>query len=198
MGKWSVAWRVHDAQFWGVPQRRQRIALVADFGGLTAPEILFERKGLSGNFDESRETRTGTAAGTENGACVSDRELRDDMPGNANSFQERAGCSGGGKGILIQEDRTGALSTLNNQSVYSFQGSEPLLLESNQNHATIHTDGISTALPASMGMGGGYVPMVLNDQGGQQMNVSKGVTATLRAAEHGHQPIILNDESDTL
>ena len=35
-GKWSVAWRVFDAQFWGVPQRRKRIALVADFGGLTA------------------------------------------------------------------------------------------------------------------------------------------------------------------
>ena len=47
-GKWSLAWRVFDAQFWGVPQRRKRIALVADFGGLTAPEILFERQGVSG------------------------------------------------------------------------------------------------------------------------------------------------------
>lgn len=47
-GKWSLAWRVFDAQFWGVPQRRKRIALVCDFGGLTAPEILFERKGMSG------------------------------------------------------------------------------------------------------------------------------------------------------
>lgn len=47
MGRWSVAWKLHDAQFWGVPQRRKRIALVADFGGLSAPEILFERKGLS-------------------------------------------------------------------------------------------------------------------------------------------------------
>ena len=47
----SVAWRVHDAQFWGVPQRRRRIALVADFGGLSGPEILFERKGVSGDFE---------------------------------------------------------------------------------------------------------------------------------------------------
>ena len=47
-GQWSIAWRVFDAQFWGVPQRRKRIALVADFGGLTAPEILFERKGVPG------------------------------------------------------------------------------------------------------------------------------------------------------
>ena len=42
MGGWSVAWRIHDAQFWGVPQRRKRIALVADFNGLTAPAILFD------------------------------------------------------------------------------------------------------------------------------------------------------------
>lgn len=65
MGRWSVAWRVHDAQFWGVPQRRKRIALVADFGGLSAPEVLFERKGLSWNPSESREKREGTAGGTE-------------------------------------------------------------------------------------------------------------------------------------
>ena len=45
---WSIAWRVLDAQFWGVPQRRRRIALVADFGGDTAPEILFERKSVRG------------------------------------------------------------------------------------------------------------------------------------------------------
>ena len=50
---WSIAWRVHDAQFWGVPQRRRRISLVADFGGQSAPEILFERKGVSGDIAES-------------------------------------------------------------------------------------------------------------------------------------------------
>lgn len=51
---WSIAWRVHDAQFWGVPQRRRRIALVADFGGESAPEILFVRKSLSGNTQSSK------------------------------------------------------------------------------------------------------------------------------------------------
>lgn len=50
-GRWSVAWRVHDAQYWGVPQRRRRIALVADFGGDTAHEILFERAGVSGDLE---------------------------------------------------------------------------------------------------------------------------------------------------
>lgn len=50
---WSLAWRQLDAQYWGVPQRRKRIALVVDFGGQRAAEILFERTGVSGNPDES-------------------------------------------------------------------------------------------------------------------------------------------------
>ena len=118
--EWSIAWRVHDLQFWGktvidrntgdvlkmgTPQRRRRLSLVADFGGLTAPEVLFERKGLSGDIEPSEEAREGTpeAIGGDSYPTV--------------SFQERAGCEGGGKGILIQEERTGALSTVNNQAV---------------------------------------------------------------------------------
>ena len=64
LGGWSIAWRVHDAQFWGVPQRRKRIALVADFGGLSAPEILFERQGMRWYSAESGEAGQGTAQGT--------------------------------------------------------------------------------------------------------------------------------------
>lgn len=67
-GSWSLAWRVHDAQFLGVPQRRKRISLVADFGGLSAPEILFERKGLSGDSEQSGAQREATAAPTGGGA----------------------------------------------------------------------------------------------------------------------------------
>ena len=52
---YSVAWRVLDARFWGVPQRRRRIWLVADFGGERAAEILFEREGLRRCFAESRK-----------------------------------------------------------------------------------------------------------------------------------------------
>ena len=44
----SLAWRVMDAQHWGLAQRRARVFLVADFGGLTAPQILFEQEGLLG------------------------------------------------------------------------------------------------------------------------------------------------------
>ncbi len=50
---WSLAWRQLDAQYWGVPQRRKRIALVADFRGQRAGEILFERKSVPGHPDES-------------------------------------------------------------------------------------------------------------------------------------------------
>lgn len=53
---WSLAWRQFDSQYWGVPQRRKRIALVADFGGQRAAEILFERTGVPGNPDESIPT----------------------------------------------------------------------------------------------------------------------------------------------
>ena len=64
---WSIAWRLHDAQFWGVPQRRKRIALVADFGGESAPEILFERESVSGDFKEGRKQREGTSGCFETG-----------------------------------------------------------------------------------------------------------------------------------
>ncbi len=67
-GSWSIAWRVHDAQFWGVPQRRKRISLVADFGGLSAPEILFERQGLRRDSKTGGAQGEGTAAGAEEGA----------------------------------------------------------------------------------------------------------------------------------
>lgn len=64
-GRWSVAWRVHDAQYWGVPQRRRRIALVADFGGDTAHEILFERTGVPGDIAESGASGKGFAEAAE-------------------------------------------------------------------------------------------------------------------------------------
>ncbi len=53
--RWSIAWRTMDAQYWGVPQRRRRIALVVDFGRRRAGEILFERESLSGDFAKSRK-----------------------------------------------------------------------------------------------------------------------------------------------
>lgn len=80
--KYSIAWRVLDAQFWGVPQRRRRIFLVADFRGQSAGEILFERNGLSRSFAESRKAWKGIAADTTFGSCKSGKCF--DVRGNGN------------------------------------------------------------------------------------------------------------------
>ena len=72
---WSLAYRTLDAQYWGVPQRRRRIYLAADFRGKCAGEILFKRQGLRGYFAESRTPREGIAADTERGVGADDREV---------------------------------------------------------------------------------------------------------------------------
>ena len=103
-GRWSVAWRVHDAQHWGVPQRRRRISVVADFGGDTAGEILFERKSVSRHPAESGTARERLAGNTKSGASY--------------AVRIRGGCDGGGKGALVQEDKSGTLGTGNDQTIF--------------------------------------------------------------------------------
>jgi DNA (cytosine-5)-methyltransferase 1 len=66
-GRWSVVWRTHDAQYWGVPQRRRRISVVADFGGDTASEIQFDGESVSGDIAESGEAGEGPAEAAERG-----------------------------------------------------------------------------------------------------------------------------------
>jgi DNA (cytosine-5)-methyltransferase 1 len=105
-GRWSVVWRVHDAQYWGVPQRRRRIALVADFGGDTASEILFDRKSVSGDIAESGAPGQRFAETAEAGASY--------------AVRIRGGCDGGGKGALVQTEKSGTLGTGNDQTI--FQG----------------------------------------------------------------------------
>ena len=109
---WSIAWRVHDAQFWGVPQRRKRIALVADFGGSSAPEILFERKGLSGNTSESTEQGQGIAGDIERRAdkaiqCLNswDVQSKHIQPedGIAEALYSGECRGGGGESYVMQE-----------------------------------------------------------------------------------------------
>ena len=86
VGKWSVAWRLPDAQFWGAPQRRKRIALVADFSGLSAPEILFERKGLCWHSESSSKERKSTPGDSEESTGESDQPA---------TIKIRSGCEGG-------------------------------------------------------------------------------------------------------
>ena len=70
---WSIAWRTLDAQFWGVPQRRRRIALVMDLRGQRAGEILFEHTGLSGNTEPRIPPWKGIARNPADGAVGHDR-----------------------------------------------------------------------------------------------------------------------------
>lgn len=70
---WSIAWRTLDAQFWGVPQRRRRIALIMDLRGQRAGKILFERKGLPGDFEPSIPPWEGIARNPADGTFGHDR-----------------------------------------------------------------------------------------------------------------------------
>ena len=82
---YSIAWRVLDAQFWGVPQLRRRIFLVADFRGGSAGEILFEQAGLSRSFAESREKWDGITPDTTYGSYLTGRDHGCGISGNWNS-----------------------------------------------------------------------------------------------------------------
>lgn len=87
---WSIAWRILDGQYWGctyysdegipirygTPQRRRRIALVADFNGNGAPEILFERESLSGHSEPSEQTGKETAGDSTDGSGESSYTLK--------------------------------------------------------------------------------------------------------------------------
>lgn len=109
---WSLAWRQLDAQYWGVPQRRKRIALVVDFGGQRAAEILFERTGVSGNSDESVKAWEATPGSSQASPYGRDRG------GDSYTLKIRSGCAGGGKGALVQTEKSATLSTLQDQTLF--------------------------------------------------------------------------------
>ena len=145
---WSVAYRVLDAKFWGVPQRRRRIALVADFGGHAAPEILFVRQGVCGDTAESGAAGEETAAGAGGGAGEA-------IPINT-MLATRHKQLGRGTGFGI-----------------GMPGEPEFTISTNHCHAVFQPGVIC-----------------LNDQGGSIMGTSVDVAGTLRAQEHGHQPVI--------
>ena len=129
---WSVAYRTLDAQYWGVPQRRRRIYLVADLAGGSAGKILFESEGLSGYSAEGfRSWQRATG-----------------------SFTPCAGAAGydGYNGSLTEE--------------------------------------VSSTLGVNCGMSTGRNGIVLNDQGGNRMDITEEVTSTLRAEAH-HPPCVM-------
>ena len=166
---WSVAWRTHDAQYWGVPQRRKRISLVADFGGRTAPEILFECKSMSRNTEPSGEERERPSEGTERSV------------GNSSGFDGNMGAKAGNIGYAQEQS-----PTLNAGKIMNVISFEPGIMSRDGGHCY---ENICGTLRANMGDNQSTV-MCLNDQGGSVMGISEDVTGALRAQEHGHQPTV--------
>lgn len=180
-GRWSVAWRVHDAQYWGVPQRRRRISIVADFGGDTAGEILFERKSVSGHPAESGAARERPAGNAESGASY--------------AVRIRGGCDGGGKGALVQTEKSGTLfeatpinlmvvtrckalgrgtgfgvgepgdpantiSSAHSHGVFVSEEQAPICMATQQGGAEVRSDDRAPTLTASAGMSGNNQPVI--------------------------------------
>ena len=152
----SLAWRVVDACLWGVPQRRKRIYLVADFTGGSAGKILFESEGVSGYTPQGFRAWQGAAGsaapciGAAGGICLNDQggsrmDVTDDVTctlraeahhppcvleqavsGNRQpsvaetpkTLKIRAGGGSGGKGALIQDDKSATLSCNNDQTLF--------------------------------------------------------------------------------
>ena len=138
--EWSIAWMLHDAQFHGVPQRRRRVCVCADFNGQSAPRILFElrgktvdtesdqtftdsrnesrseiltfTKGLSRNSEQSRETGQGVTEDSERCIDSSSYTLKIRGGREVDSNGRKAG-----KGALIQEELSGTLGVSQDQTL---------------------------------------------------------------------------------
>jgi DNA (cytosine-5)-methyltransferase 1 len=218
--EFSLAWRVLDAQYWGVPQRRRRIFLVADFGGCTAPQILFEQDRLFGNFAESRGSRQGAATATEGspddsgGACLTTWDVQ-----SRRIFEETGtwpalyGGQGGGHGYVQTEEKeavgfdgyngdlTGEVSSTLGVNCGISTGrngiitQSPIAFAANQRDEVRDLCDISGALQAQLGMKQQTFvtqePLLcLNDHGGDRMDITEEVTPTLRAGMGGHPPLV--------
>ena len=89
----SLAWRVFDAQYWGVPQRRKRIYLVADFAGGSAGKILFESEGVSGYTPQGFRSWQGAAGASEKGSGAAGCVCLNDQGGNRMDVTDGVTCT---------------------------------------------------------------------------------------------------------
>ena len=117
---YGLAWRVLDAQFFGVAQRRRRVFLVGHLGDRRAAEVLFEPEGLRWNHASSREKRKALTGGSE---------------GGARTVLVRCGKPGGGKGAPVQNDVSATLSTSNTQTLF-----KPVCMADAASNAAIDVD----------------------------------------------------------
>lgn len=191
-GKWSIAWRVFDAQFWGVPQRRRRIALIADFGGESAPEILFERESVSGYFEQSGTAWKASTTNFESGVISDDRILESaagfngwkSVSGNIQYNEQKCPTIEAGMPPNVVE------KAATQQQTYCIQGNCIDRADTAGCNGRGWTEDVSYTLntvdrPA--------VVSLLNDQGGSSISGddNANVSPTLRAEMHGNIPAVV-------
>ena len=189
---WSLAYRVFDAQFWGVPQRRRRIYLVADFRGGCAEEILFEREGLRGYFTESRTPWQAVTTDAERSTGADDRERTcyGISSYDSNSMKSSNPHSG------IYEAETSRTLDANGGNPGCNQGGIAIVQGFDGYNAGITGDKSAT-LGVNCGMSTGRNGVItdthiLDDQGGSVMNVrTDGKAPTIRAQMGGHPPCVM-------
>ena len=174
---YSVAWRVFDAQFWGVPQRRKRIYLVADFAGGCAGKILFESEGVSGYTPQGFRSWQGTACNPKEGTGAAGRICLNDQGGNRMDVTEDVTCtlraeshhppcvmesagfctehSAKARGIGYEEETAPTLRA----------GTVPaaVALENHpaDSRVKLSGDNMCQTLTSRMGTGGGNIPLVM-------------------------------------
>ncbi len=138
----DLAWCVYDAQYFGTAQRRRRIFLIADFRGQRSGEILFVPKSLSGYFAAGGTPRQGPAAYAQSG--VGATGARDVIP--AISMRIRCGCEGGGKGPLLQIEKSGTLATGNDQYLFAPKDAVEILNDQGGDSLCVEKGGVSPTL----------------------------------------------------
>ena len=204
----SLAWRVLDAQFWGIPQRRKRIYLVTDFAGGSAGKILFESEGVSGYSAEGFRAWQGAAggaaegAGTAGGVCLNDQggqrmDVTDDVTCTLRAEAHHPPCvlesagfctehSAKARGIGYEEETSPTLRA----------GTVPAAVALYENHSqdTRYTGPLETAptVNATYGMGGNNQPFVVEPDTPKTLKIRSGCEGG------GKGPIIQDDKSATL
>ena len=197
-GRWSVAWRVLDAQHWGVPQRRRRIALVADFGGDTAWDILFNRQSMSGYPAESGAEGEGPATGAESGAGGAGKDAGSVicLQGNAIDRADTAGCNGKG----WKEDVCYTLNTIDRPAVCA--GLDCLTPWDCQSKRVYSEAGVMPTLPAGENSGQNQEAVLCagfklgNSEQARSIGYAEEQAPTLNAECGGNKPAVLclNDQ----
>lgn len=171
----DLAWCVYDAQYFGTAQRRRRLFLVCDFAGRSAGEILFVPKSLRGYFEAGGTPRQGLAAFAESRSDTAGGQL---VRPPAVTMRIRCGCEGGGKGPLLQVEKSGTLATGNDQYLFAPQTVE-ILNDQGGASLTVECSGLSPTLRSQTH---GNLPVVAAGFDLQQIT-SKTNRSTLRPVQ---------------